>query len=469
MSEDIVIIGAGPAGLATGYELAKQGRPAVILEKDAIVGGLARTVEYKGFRCDIGGHRFFTKSDYVDALWREVLGSEFLRRPRLSRIYYDGKFFAYPLRISNVVRNLGLIRSCAILGSLLAAKISPRKPEASFEDWVSTRFGRRLFEMFFRTYTEKVWGIPCSDLSSDWAAQRIRNLSGMKAITNALGLQRKRSVASLIDEFDYPRLGPGQMYESMAEGITTQGGTIKSRSKVTRIEHSGGKTKCVSTSSEGAGPQQYAAETACFSSAPLDELALSLSPAPPSEVVNAARQLTYRSIITVNLLLDQIDVAPDTCIYIHDPSVRASRVQLYKNWSPYMVPDPEKSVVGMEYFCTESDAMWTKSDQELLEIATNDLEAIGLADTEAVFDVFCARYPKAYPVYRRDGYRRQLETIRGYLETITNLYPIGRYGQFRYNNMDHSILTGVYSVRKFNGEDIDPWSVNVEQEHLEER
>jgi len=467
MSEDVVIIGAGPAGLAAAYEMRDEPRCVTVLERDVVVGGLARTEQYKGFRCDIGGHRFFTKSGYVDSLWREVLGSDFLRRPRMSRIYYGGKFYSYPLKVSNVLWNLGLLRSAAVCASLLAAKLKFRKSDDTFEDWVSNRFGRKLYETFFRTYTEKIWGMSCRQLSSDWAAQRIRNLSAAKAILNALGLKRKRSVASLIEKFDYPALGPGQMYERMASLAVKNGAEILLSRKAARILTSDDLARTVV--SEGAdGEMEHSCVGGCFSSMPLDELVMSLSPPPPPEVLASAGKLSYRSIVTVNLMLDQPYVAPDTWIYIHDKNIRAGRMQLYKNWSPQMVPDPSKSVIGMEYFCTVGDQLWRMDDRELTAMAVEDLKTIGLVGTDSVFDSFTARYPKAYPVYRTNQYKQHLQRIRKYLATIKNLYPIGRYGQFRYNNMDHSILTAHYSVMRMKGENVDPWSVNVEQEHIEE-
>lgn len=469
MSEkpSVVIIGAGPAGLAAAYELGAEGRNTLILEKESMVGGLAKTVEYKGFRCDIGGHRFFTKISHVDRLWREVLGEDFLRRPRMSRIYYQSKFYNYPLSISNSLKNLGMFRSLGVLASFLHSRLFPYRPEVSFTHWVSNRFGRKLFDMFFRAYTEKVWGISCDRLSADWAAQRIKNLSLSKAVLNALGVGGKRSVASLIDEFDYPALGPGQMYEAMAGKSIARGAKLDFNHTVTQLDHSGGRIQAVTSTSSGSS-RRIEVGDACFSSMPLDELILGLRPEPPAQVVQAARALTYRSIVTVNLLLNTPQVVPDTWIYLHDPGVTAGRVQFYKNWSPRMVPDAGKSVIGMEYFCTEGDSFWNQTDSQLLETATRDLRKIGLADPSLVFDSFCVRYAKAYPVYD-EHYTQRLAIIREYLAGLKNLYPIGRYGQFRYNNMDHSIMTAHFSVQALHGQAVDPWSVNVEQEYHEEK
>ncbi len=466
MKRDIVIIGGGPAGLAAAYEFGKQDREVLVLEKDTVVGGLSRTVEYKGFRCDIGGHRFFTKIPYVNELWREILGDEFLRRPRMSRIYYEGKFYYYPLRIGNAFKNMGLVSSTAVMLSLLKSKLLPTKPETSFAQWVSNRFGKKLFEMFFRTYTEKLWGISCDSLSADWAAQRIKNLSLITAVLRAMGIGGKKSVASLIDEFDYPALGPGQMYEAMAAKAGQLGVEFHMNSDVVSIEHKDGKI--VSVTTDSGGTHRIEVGQACLSSMPLNLLVERLDPKPPDEIIQAANELSYRSLLTVNLLLNQAETVPDNWIYLHDERVRAARVQFYKNWSPQMVPSADKSVIGMEYFCTEGDELWQTPEEELEKIAINDLAKLNIADPENIFDSFIVRYAKAYPVYDED-YRRRLGIIRNYLSGIDNLHPIGRYGQFRYNNMDHSILTAHYAVRRINGEEIDPWSVNVEAEYHEEK
>lgn len=468
MISDTVVIGAGPAGLAAAYELAGLGQSVLILEKDATVGGLSRTVEFKGFRCDIGGHRFFTKSPYVADLWRQVLGVEFLRRPRLSRIYYGGKFYSYPLKPANALSNLGWKASLLVVASFVAAKIRPRNPVVSFDDWVTNRFGRRLFQAFFKTYTEKVWGIDCRKLSADWAAQRIRNLSLGRALLDAFGVHRKGQVASLIDEFDYPRYGPGQMYERMAQLAVQRGARLLMGHRVTKVSHRDGAVTAVWTQDADGKTHEFGVARACFSSMPLDELMASLSPAAPADTLTAAASLHYRSLVTVNLMLDQPPTVPDTWIYIHDPAMRAGRVQFYNNWSSAMSPSPAQSVIGLEYFCTEGDSLWCMSDEDLRRQAQADLKAMNLMDPSKMFDSFVVKYAKAYPVYD-EGYAQRLATIRQWLSSLRNLLPIGRYGQFRYNNMDHSILTAHCAVRSMLGEDFDPWSVNAEQEYCEER
>ena len=458
------MIGAGPAGLAAAYDLARLGRTPLVLEKDRQVGGLARTIDRGGFRFDIGGHRFFTKSAEVEALWREVLPRDLLLRRRLSRIYYRGRFFNYPLRPLNALLGLGPLASLRVIGSFLLRKLFPVRPVASFEDWVSNRFGGALYSMFFRRYAEKVWGVPCAGLSADGAAQRIRNLSLGRALLRAIGIGRRRGVASLIEEFDYPRHGPGQMYDRMAELAREAGAHFALESEAVGVLHSGGRVRAVRVRGPE-GEREIEAENV-VSTMPITELVKALDPAPPAEVLDAARSLRYRSIITVNLVVRAEHVLPDTWVYIHAPEVTASRLQLYKNWSPEMVPDPSMSTLGVEYFAFEGDDLWGSRDGDLVERAREDLAKLGVTSAPLT-DAFVVRYAKAYPLYEI-GYREHLMTIRRHLARFPNLACAGRYGQFRYNNMDHSIMTGRLAVRRLLGEDVDPWAVNEEAEYLEE-
>ena len=465
-SADFGIIGAGPAGLAAAYDLAKRGEGVTVFERDGQVGGLSKTVSYKGYRCDIGGHRFFTKSDEVNALWREVLGDDFLRRPRLSRIYYDRKLFSYPLKPLNALSGLGLWTSARAFVSYLRRKLAPHRPETGFDDWVSNRFGDVLFAIFFKTYTEKVWGISCREISADWAAQRIRNLNLGRAVLNALGIGKGRSVASLIDEFDYPRHGPGQMYEAMAERAGAAGAELQLNADVRAVRHDGRRITGLDVLREGGADTVSVSRV--VSTMPLTELAARLVPAAPDDVLDAARRLGYRSILTVNLIVRKADVLPDTWIYVHEPDVRVGRLQFYKNWSPEMVPDPAMSVVGMEYFAFEGDELWSMPDADLLDLGKRELEVLGFVEPELVEDGFVVRYPKAYPVYDL-GYLKRVTRLRTYLAQFENLVCAGRYGQFRYNNMDHSIMSALLGVRRLLGEDVDPWSVNAEAEYHEEK
>jgi len=460
------IVGAGPAGLAAAYELAKAGRQAVVFEQGSQVGGLAKTVNFEGFRCDVGGHRFFTKNEEVNQLWRDVLAEGFIKRPRLSRIFYRGKLFHYPLKPLNAMMGLGLLTSLRVIASFLARRIRPKKPELTFEDWVSNRFGHALYSIFFKTYTEKVWGISCTELSADWAAQRIRNLSLGRAIANALWAGRTKKVASLIHEFDYPRYGPGQMYETMAELVAKMGGAVHTHSKVAGVLHDGRRATALRVEHDGNVAEVSADHV--VSTMPLTDLACQLDPPPPPEVLDAARSLRYRTIITVNLVVRAEHVLPDNWVYLHAPEVQACRLQLYKNWSPAMVPDPAMNTLGFEYFTFEDSDFWNRTDEQLVEIARSDLAGLGLGMDLPVEKAFVARHPKAYPMYE-EGYRDRVAIIRRYLEQFENLVCAGRYGQFRYNNMDHSIYSAMLAVRRLLGNDVDPWSVNEEAEYHEEK
>ena len=461
-----VIVGGGPAGISAAKALAEHQIPSLILEKDQQVGGLCKTVEYRGFRCDIGGHRFFTKNKEIQESWEKTLGEEFLVRSRLSRIYYRARFFYYPLRVGNALLGLGPMESLRILYSYLKSHLFPIKPELTFENWVSNRFGQVLYNIFFKTYTEKVWGIPCTTLSADWAAQRIRNLSLGRALLNAVGVSNGGKVASLIDNFHYPRLGPGQMYETMAGQVTAKGGQVRLGQNVVEIHHERDRVKGIfSVTGEGGHliPCSH-----CFSSMPITELVQKMRPRPPDTVMAAAFSLRYRSLITVNLLFHNSTTLPDNWIYLHSPEVRAGRLQLYRNWSPAMVPSGNNSSIGFEYFCSEGDQLWHASDADLIQQAICDLSHLGFYSEHDVRDGFVVRYAKAYPVYE-DGYDRHISTIRAWLSQFSNLYCIGRYGQFRYNNMDHSMMTGILAARRMMGMDVDPWSVNAEGEYLEAR
>jgi len=460
----VLIIGGGPSGLVATYDLSKRKIPVVCLEADKMVGGISRTIEYKGFRFDVGGHRFFTKIQAINDLWQEILGDEFLRRPRLSRIYYNGKFFNYPLQAMNALLGLGLIASAQILGSYLQAKVVPSAEEATFEQWVTNRFGSKLYNVFFKTYTEKVWGVPCTEIRAEWAAQWIKGLSLYSAVVNAL-FKQKEVIKTLIDEFNYPRLGPGQMYETMAHKAEILGGEIRLKHRVKEVQHENGRITGVCV----AGPDGVNVEagTDFISTMPITQLILNLRPEAPQEVINAARALRYRSLLTVNLLMDCPENLPDTWIYVHDPSVRMGRVQCFANWSPYMVPDANHSSVGLEYFCWEGDDFWSMPDDALVALGKEEIGRLGLVDPDAVFDGFVIRMPKCYPVYD-EAYKGHVETIRDFLKGFKNLQLCGRYGLFKYNNMDHSMLTALLSVENILGANHDVWSINADDEYHEE-
>jgi protoporphyrinogen oxidase len=469
-----VIAGGGPAGLTGAYELAKHGHPCVVLEADPrLVGGISRTDEYKGYRFDIGGHRFFSKSGEVNALWKEILGDAFLTRSRLSRIYYDRKFFHYPLKPVDALRKLGPRRSARILASYLRARLRPIRPERTFEDWVVNRFGRELFRTFFKSYTEKVWGMPTSEISADWAAQRIKGLSltnaVLSALTGGLGARKGKGevIKTLIEEFQYPRLGPGQMWEVARDRIRDMGGAVHMDRKVVRIEHDGSEVTAFLARDGSGRTTRYLGEH-FLSTMPVRELIRAMDPAPPAEVIAAAESLRYRDFLSVVLIIDRPETFPDTWVYVHEPDVKVGRIQNFKNWSPDLVPDPNRSSLGLEYFCFEGDDLWTSSDADLLDLGRREIDAIGLVPTSEVIDGCVVRMPKAYPVYD-DEYQSHLAVIRRWLANLTNLELAGRNGMHKYNNQDHSMMTALLAARNILGLGrYDTWKVNTDAEYHEE-
>ncbi|MGZ6053324.1 MAG: NAD(P)/FAD-dependent oxidoreductase [Isosphaeraceae bacterium] len=470
----VVIMGAGPAGLTAAYELMKHDLPVTVLEKDPEqVGGLARTAEYKGCRFDIGGHRFFSKNEEVEGLWTEILGDEMLSRGRLSRIYYRGKYFAYPIKAFNALWNLGPLEAVRCLASYARARLQPVKNPRSLEDWVRNQFGWRLYTIFFKTYTEKVWGISTKELSADWAAQRIKSLDLWVVIRSALmpgrrGAHRGDVVTTLIDRFRYPRLGPGQMWERIADISREKGHPVLLGRSVSRINCEAGQVRSVVTRSSSGLAEEHTG-TEFISSIPVRELISSLDPPAPEAVLQAARSLSYRDFITVALMIDRPDVFPDNWIYIHDPSVKVGRMQNFKNWSPSMVPDQGKTCLGLEYFCFEGDGLWTMDDAALIELARGELAQLGICRAGEVFDGMVVRQQKAYPVYD-DHYQAKVELIRDYLQSnLPNLHLVGRNGMHKYNNQDHSMMTALLVARNIaTGSAFDPWKVNADAEYHED-
>ncbi|ARV61980.1 FAD-dependent oxidoreductase [Nostocales cyanobacterium HT-58-2] len=464
----VVIIGAGPAGLTAAYELVKQGLKSIVLEQADKVGGISRTEVYKGYRFDIGGHRFFTKVEQVQQLWQEVLEDDFIKVPRLSRIYYQGKFFNYPLSLLNTLLNLGIYQSFFILLSYLhaklKAKLQPAPEPETFEEWVSDRFGRRLYRMFFKTYTEKVWGIPCTQIGADWAAQRIQGMSLKRAVINALfGSQNAKS---LIKEFDYPLLGPGMMWEQFHRKVESQGCPVLLNTQVLRVERQGSRIKSI-TARQGDQTIQISGDN-FISTMPVTTLLHRLDPPAPEHVLTAVRGLKYRDFLIVSLIINQEHLFPDNWIYIHSPKFKVGRIQNFKNWSPAMVPDQSKTCLGMEYFCSQGDELWEMSDTKLIDLATREIVELGLLDQQfKVEDGVVIRQHKAYPVY--DGkYQKHLEVIKNYLTTFDNLQSVGRNGMHRYNNQDHSMLTAMLAVKNILGEKHDLWNINTERSYHEE-
>ena len=464
LNHPVVVIGGGPAGLTAAHELIKLNRRPLVIEKRDKVGGLARTEDYLGFHFDMGGHRFFTKAPEVNRMWREVLGNEFLHRPRLSRIYYNQTFFYYPLKALNALIGLGLGQSLLIVLSYIRWQVFPYRQEDTFEQWVTNRFGRRLFRTFFKAYTEKVWGIPCSELKAEWAAQRIKELS-LKTALLSMFLKPKQTIKTLIEQFDYPRLGPGMMWNAVKDRIETQGGSVRLNTDVTTIHRRRSRINSVTVSCNG--HQEIVAGTDFISSMPVTEFIQKLDPPPPPEVLEAAGTLHYRDFLTVCLIVNRPQVFPDNWIYIHDPGVKVGRIQNFKNWSPDMVSDPTKTSLGLEYFCTEGDSLWNMPDADLIELGKREVECIGLARSEEITDGCVFRVPKAYPVYD-SGYRHALAIVRKFMDSVQNCQTIGRNGLHRYNNQDHAMLTGMLAVRNMVlGEKHNLWNVNTDQEYHE--
>jgi protoporphyrinogen oxidase len=462
-----VVLGGGPAGLTAGYLLAKHGLPVVVLEAEDQVGGIAKTAVRDGYRFDLGGHRFFTKVKEVDNLWHEIMREEFLERPRMSRIYWRdrkgrAKFLDYPLRGPDVMKKLGPIDLTKALLSYLWAAIKPKGREETYEEWVANRFGRYLFNQFFKSYTEKVWGVPTSEIRSEWAAQRIKNLSFFRAAWSAFFGNKDNKVTSLIDRFNYPRYGPGQMWETMTDDIGRLGGQVLLEHKVTKIEFEGERCARVHV-----GDKVFEA-SAVISSLPLRNVVGMAEPHPKPEVLAAAKGVRYRDFLTVSLVLDGEDLFPDNWIYIHDPKVTVGRIQNFRSWSPWMVPDPSKACVGLEFFCFQGDDLWEMDDDKLIQLGMRELEQLGLARKEQFEFGFVTRVPKAYPMYDAE-YAERVSAIRSWLDGLDNFIQVGRNGLHRYNNSDHSMLTSMRAVDNLvKGTDHDIWAVNAESVYHEE-
>jgi protoporphyrinogen oxidase len=474
LTPSVAVIGAGPAGLTAAYQLCKANAGVTVLEADLVyVGGISRTARYKGFHFDIGGHRFFSKSKEVEDFWTEILPDDMLDRPRSSRIFYNGKFFAYPLKAAEALFKLGLFEATRCVLSYLKARAYPIKNPRNFEEWVTNQFGSRLFNIFFKTYTEKVWGMSCKEISADWAAQRIKGLSLSTAILNALWKPKPKNkgevIKSLIGSFRYPRRGPGMMWEACADKVKKMGGAIRMGCKVVGC-HWDADSGLWQITYEDAEKRRFVTQAQhVISSAPMRQLAHGVTPALSNEARRAADALKYRDFLTVMLILKDKKVFDDNWIYIHDPSVKVGRVQNFKSWSPEMVPDPSMNCYGMEYFCFEGDGLWSSTDEQLIEQAKREMEQIGLGKATDVLDGCVVRQPKAYPVYD-DDYAKNVAAVRDELEEkYPTLHLIGRNGMHKYNNQDHAMMTAMLCVQNILAERkiYDLWQVNQDAEYHE--
>ncbi|WP_460448211.1 NAD(P)/FAD-dependent oxidoreductase [Alsobacter sp. SYSU BS001988] len=474
---DVLIIGAGPAGLTASYLLTKEGRDVTVIERDPdMVGGISRTVNYKGFLFDIGGHRFFSKAKEVVDLWKEILPDDFIERPRISRIYYKGKLYSYPLKAFEALWNLGVLQSALCMLSYGVAKLRPIENPKTFHQWVRNAFGERLFSIFFKTYTEKVWGMSCDEISADWAAQRIKGLSLGGAVLNALGRAFRGKpkpqaggevIKTLIESFQYPRKGPGMMWDAAARKTREQGGRVLMDRSLDTMRYDDAAKLWTVTVRRGDGAVETHTARHVISSAPITELTRAIAPAPISLL--HARALRYRDFLTVALITTRQDLFPDNWIYIHDPSVKVGRIQNFRSWSPEMVPDPNLACLGLEYFCFEGDGVWSAPDDELIALAKAEIAKIGLVREDEVVDACVVRQAKAYPVYD-DEYKDHVAMVRLDLEArFPTLHLVGRNGMHKYNNQDHAMMTAMLTVRNIlAGERLyDIWDVNEDAEYHE--
>ncbi len=441
-----IIIGAGPSGLGCAHALAQNQRTSLTLEQNSMAGGLCQTVDFDGYRFDIGGHRYLSRSSKVNELWRSILGNDLIDVNRISRIYFGGKYYSYPLSLGNAFLNLGFYNSARCMASYIRSRYGNARDQNTLEGWLNRRFGRQLFETFFKTYSEKVWGLPCSELSADWAAQRIQGLSLRLAIQKAFVRAGDDGAKTLTREFLYPKLGAGMFYEQLADAIRSMGGSFAFDKRITKIRHSSDKITALELLDLSSNKREELAVNYMFSSLPLTALISMMDPEPPADILACAKELLFRSIIVVNLIVDKEHIFPDQWLYVHSPDIKACRIQNFKNWSQEMVADSRKTSLGVEYFCADGDEFWQQSDADLVRIASEDIVRMKLAAQSEVIRGFVIRRSYAYPVYTLQ-YKPALERVREYLSHFSNFQSMGRAGLFRYDNSDRALLTGIYAAK----------------------
>jgi protoporphyrinogen oxidase len=468
LSTECCILGAGPAGLATALELVSQGKKDIILiDRNPIPGGLSRTVQKDNYRFDVGPHRFFTQNKEINKLWHNTLGKDFIPVDRLTRIYYKNKFFNYPIKAGDVITKLSPVELAHAIVSFAYAKTKINSKDRSFEDWISNRFGKKLFDTFFKTYTEKVWGIPCSEIGAEWAAQRIKGLNLFEVVRNSFNFGKRNNIKTLVDQFDYPVKGAGQMYEAWSDTISKNGGQLFLGSSVDKIVAEDHKIKEIQFTS-GANEKVRVQAGQYFSSIPITHF-FYLQDNIGNDIKKAIDSLYYREHITVDLLIDQEEVFPDQWIYIHSPDVRMARIANYNNFSKYMVNHEPKTALSVEYFVFQSEELWKMSDQELIELASRELALMKLVEKQKIITGWVVRETESYPTYYL-GFREHYEVIKNEINKFQNLYPIGRGGMYKYNNQDHSILSGILAARNYSGRTTgkyDLWNINEEDEYHE--
>jgi len=459
MKKEVIILGAGPAGLSAAHRLSEKGIYSTIIDKENAVGGMSRTIKKEGNFFDLGGHRFFTKSKEVNKLWQETLGLDFRTVDRTSRIYYNNLFFNYPISIKQVYQKLGLAESIKITISFLLAKLSLNSEPDNYEEWIVKRFGRRLYNHFFKEYTHKLWGIPGKRISKVWAGQRIKELSFIEILRNNLGLNKKVA-KTLIPQFRFPKYGAGMMYEKMLQN--TKNTKLILNTKVSTINHD--NLKIISVNID----KKEIRGTDFISSIPISEFVQNMNPLPPKEVLESARKLRFRSFILLGLVLNPKNhkITKDNWIYIQSKNLKLGRIQVFNNWSPDMARSPSELVLGLEFFCNEGDDFWNLRDKNIQEIGITELRKLNILKDFEIIDFIVTRVPDAYPIMDLE-YEKNLQKVREYLSKFENLQMIGRGGMFRYNNMDHSIITGLLSVENLFGSNHNLWEVNEDEEYHE--